>query len=32
MKETQMLPVHAENLVANNGDTAYGIWSIDHLP
>ena len=25
MKETQMPPVHAANLVANNGNTAYGV-------
>ena len=31
MKLTQMPPVHAENLVANNGNTAYGVDIIIHL-
>ena len=28
MKETQMPPLHAVNLVANSGNTAYGVESI----
>ena len=28
MKVTQMTPVHAANLVANSGNTAYGVESI----
>ena len=29
MKVTQMPPVHAANLVANSGNTAYGVDVID---
>ena len=32
MKETEMPPVHAANLVANIGITAYGVKAIDLLP
>ena len=39
MKVTQMPPVHAANLVANNGNTTYGvnviefrIWLINNNP
>ena len=35
MKVTQMPPVHAANLVVNNGNTAYGVdvnyWTSDYL-
>ena len=30
MKVTQMPQVHAANLVANSGNTAYGVDVIDH--
>ena len=29
MKETQMPRVHASNLVANSGNTVYGVKNID---
>ena len=32
MKVTQMPPVHAANLVANNGNTAYGVGVIELNP
>ena len=28
MNESQMTPLHTENLVANNANTAYGVGSI----
>ena len=32
MKVTQMPPVHAANLVANSGNTAYGVDVINNMP
>ena len=32
MKVTQMPPVHAANLVANSGNTAYGVDIITSMP